>query len=316
MAESLTLSIVVPAYQASETIGTTLASIFASADRLPKHWRLEVLVVDDGSPDGECLQGIVAGFPKARLLKHDTNRGMCAARNTGISASQGTLVTILDADDTFVTDWPERLGHIRAEWPEQAYVCFSACQNVGGQSTVHDPTFSGFLTFDDLLNERHAGEYLPLFRGPYIRSHRYVDLQMRRSCGIVSYLALAREAPFWVTNRVLRIYNDQRHGSVSSDWTDQVKAQEMVRCYRVLLERYGADYAVKAPQTYRTKLLRLALYLKLAGEAEAWSVWTRAAHWRCPKETVGVFLMLLLGRHFTAWAGTCAKRLGAVRRYG
>jgi glycosyltransferase involved in cell wall biosynthesis len=83
------LSIVIPAYDAATTIGATLISVFASAERTA----LDVVVVDDGSNDGAALREALAAYPDVRLIVHEHNRGMCAARNSGIAASRGGLVT-------------------------------------------------------------------------------------------------------------------------------------------------------------------------------------------------------------------------------
>jgi glycosyltransferase involved in cell wall biosynthesis len=316
MRDKLSFSLVIPAYRASETVGATLQSVFSPTVSIPSHWQIEAIVVDDGSPDAEALYEVLKAFPQVRLLRHESNKGMCASRNTGITVSTGDVVTILDADDALVPEWPEIFSRVLKEWPEEANVCFSVCRNPDGRPTVSEPDYTGFLTQDDLLNERNSGEYLPLFRGPYIRNRRYVNLRMRKSCGIVSYLTMAKDGPFWVSSHVLRIYNDRQAGSVSRFWTRPDKARETARCYSALLEKFGDLYAIKAPHLYRTKLLRYAVYLHLAGEEGAWRIWKQAAHWKCLPETVGVFFILLFGCHFCTWAVGYAKKIGVIRRYG
>ena len=128
------ISIVIPAYQASATIGATLSSIFGS--ELPDSWKLEVIVVDDGSPDGEELERVVASFPPVRLLKLASNQGKCAAVNADIRRSEGGFVVILDADDTLVAAWPAAFVRILEAWPEDSALCFSACRTQFGDSTV------------------------------------------------------------------------------------------------------------------------------------------------------------------------------------
>lgn len=315
MGNKIALSFVIPAFHVSKTIGVTLRSIFTSSIVF-HNYHIEVIVVDDGSPDRHELMTVLDGFPNLQLLTHEMNRGMCAARNTGIWASRGDIIAILDADDELVPDWPGVMDRILRDWPKEINVCFSACRNPDGQSTVSEPGFSGLLTLDDLLNEQHSGEYLPLFRGPYIRSRGYVDLRLRKSCGIVSYLVFSQEGPFWITPKVLRIYNDKRAGSVSSEWTNPNKAKETARCYEALFTRFGGLYMTRAPRVYRTKLLRYAVYLRLAGERKAWRVWVQAARWGSLRETLGVLLILILGKGFCAWLTHYAKHYGFIRRYG
>jgi len=310
------LSFVIPAFQASETIRATLRSVFSPIQSSSTSFEIEALVVDDGSRDHDVLAGIVQQFPNARLFRHPVNRGMCASRNTGIHESQGDVVVVLDADDELVLEWPTVLGEILEEWPHHLNVCFSACRTPDGRSTVSDPNFSGMITFEDLLNEYHSGEYLPMFRGAYVRKRKYVDLGLRKSCGILSYLCFAQDAPIWATPKVMRIYKEREGGSVTSNWTTAEKARETVRCYQVLFDRFGDSYKKLAPRTYRTKLLRYAVYLRLAGEKGAWPAWLKSAHWTCMLETLGVFSVLLVGQESAAWIVKHAKRKGLIRQYG
>lgn len=308
------LSVVIPAYNASRTIDVTLRSVYGV--NISGLWSIEVVVIDDGSTDRDALDRTISRYPQTKVITHTINRGMCASRNSGIQQSRGDIVIILDADDELVPEWPAVLRSVVDEWPAEAQVCFSACRTPSGRSTVSDPDFRGFLSEDDLLNERHRGEYLPLFRGRYIRARQYVDIGTRRSCGILSYLTFSREAPLWVTPRVLRIYHDESDGSVSQGWATRTKAREAVRCYGALLERFAAAYRQGAPRVYRTKLLRLAVYRHLAGEPHAWDAWWAGATKRTLPETVATAILLLLSPNWCSRVVTRARQVGLIRRYG
>src|SRR3989339_2285951 len=152
------ISFVIPAYKASETLGETLESIFAAP--LPEGWQLDVRVANDGSPDGPAQEAVARNFPGVTYLSHEPNQGKCAAMNLGISHSQGEVIILLDADDTLVPGWPTHLFAILETWPPDAPICFSACRTQRGDTTVTDPEYTGPLSLDDMLNERHMGEYL------------------------------------------------------------------------------------------------------------------------------------------------------------
>ncbi len=309
------LTFVVPAYNAAGTIGETLASVFNCAP-VTAGWQLEVVVVDDGSLDAAALTSIVSSFGGARLVSLETNQGKLAAVNVGIKASRGDIVVILDADDVLVPHWEGVLLTILRNWPPEVPVCFSACRNPVGDVTCSEPGYEGLLTLQDMLNERYSGEYLPIFRGDYIRARGYVALEGVKACEALSYLTLLQDGPFWISRSVLRIYHDRRAGSLSSNWAHQEKALQMVKCYDALFERFAGAYEKLAPRIWRTKRLRYAVYRRLAGCPGAWRVMAKAAHWECWREVLGAVLILLLGRGFAAILVSTVKRLGFVRRYG
>jgi glycosyltransferase involved in cell wall biosynthesis len=66
----------------------------------------EILVVDDGSTD-DTARFVSEAYPEARLLRQE-NRGVSAARNAGIRASEGELVAFLDSDDEWLPRKLER----------------------------------------------------------------------------------------------------------------------------------------------------------------------------------------------------------------
>ena len=308
------ITFVIPAFNASSSIQRTLDSVFGYSH--PDHWTIEAVVVDDGSADGKALAEVVSNYSGTSLVAHSANRGMCAARNTGITHSRGEFVSILDADDELVPHWPDIFEAIIHECPLSCQVIYAACRNQFGVVTASEPNYQGLLSLDDVLNERHSGEYLPIFRGDYVRSKLYIDLNTRKSCGIVSYINYALDAPFWVSNKVLRIYHEAHAGSVSKGWTSPAKAMETVRCYQTLLEKYGDLYQQRAPRVYRTKLLRLSVYLKLAGLHDAWKTYRCGASLTVWRETLGAATMLLLGAKAAGLIAKTLKKLGMVRRYG
>src|SRR5690242_2547731 len=89
------ISVIIPAFNASATIATTIESV-----QRQTHASLEILVVDDGSADatGAIVAEIASHDKRVRLIRQ-ANRGVAAARNQALSASQGCWIAPVDADD-------------------------------------------------------------------------------------------------------------------------------------------------------------------------------------------------------------------------
>ena len=89
-------TVTIPAFNAEETLRESVAS--ALAQTVPD---LEVLVVDDGSriPAAEALSGL--DDERLRVVRHERNRGLSAARNTALAEVRAPLISQLDADDAW-----------------------------------------------------------------------------------------------------------------------------------------------------------------------------------------------------------------------
>lgn len=88
------VSVCIPAFDEEATIAQVLRRVAA----LP--FRLEIIVVDDGSRDATVaiVSELESELPALRLIRHAANRGKGAAVRTAITASTGDIVFIQDAD--------------------------------------------------------------------------------------------------------------------------------------------------------------------------------------------------------------------------
>jgi glycosyltransferase involved in cell wall biosynthesis len=94
---------VIPAYDEAATVEECLRRV-AALDL-----DAELVVVDDGSRDGTAEALGRSEVPGLRVLTHDANRGKGAAVRTGIAATTGSIVLILDADLEYDPDDIPRL---------------------------------------------------------------------------------------------------------------------------------------------------------------------------------------------------------------
>jgi glycosyltransferase involved in cell wall biosynthesis len=109
--ETHQLSLIVPAYNEAQTIGTVLERIF---EYLPDVH--EVVVVDDASADRtpEICHDFSTREPRVKLLRHKVNMGKTAALQTGFAACTGSIVVVQDADLEYdPREIPDLIGPIK-----------------------------------------------------------------------------------------------------------------------------------------------------------------------------------------------------------
>lgn len=99
-------TVVIAAHNEEALVGAAVRSVQMQTRR---DW--EAVVVDDGSTDrtAERVSAIAAEDSRIRLVTHE-NRGLSAARNTGIELARSEFVSFLDADDLWLPRYLEMLG--------------------------------------------------------------------------------------------------------------------------------------------------------------------------------------------------------------
>lgn len=111
------VSVVIPSFNRAHCIEACVRSVLAQTFR-----DLEVIVVDDASKDDTAQRLAAIEDPRVRYLRHETNRGGAAARNTGIQASLAEYVAFLDSDDQWAPEKLERqLRHLEAKGSEYGF---------------------------------------------------------------------------------------------------------------------------------------------------------------------------------------------------
>ncbi len=99
------VSIIVPVYRVESYLPRTVDSLLGQT-----HENVEVILVDDGSPDG--CGGICDEYALRDgrvVVIHQENAGVSAARNAGLDAAGGDWVAFCDGDDWFEPDMVEKL---------------------------------------------------------------------------------------------------------------------------------------------------------------------------------------------------------------
>jgi glycosyltransferase involved in cell wall biosynthesis len=140
------LTVYIPCYNAAEYLEKSIGSLLGQT-RPPD----EILIIDDGSTDKSVE--IASSFP-VKVVRHERNEGLAAARNTAFRNASHELVGAIDADVYPNKDWLEqllrpfsdpqvvgtggRLIEAFRETPADAWRALQLCQDLGEQRIVID----------------------------------------------------------------------------------------------------------------------------------------------------------------------------------
>lgn len=166
LAHAPSFSMVIPAYQAAQTIGRAIES--ALSQTLPAR---EVIVVDDGSTDE--LDEALEPFRGQITLLRKENGGGASAHNTGDAAAVGDYVVTLDADDAFDARRLEALAALAVARPDLDIITTDATFVVDGKAS------GSFLASNPFaVEDQRAAILRSCFVGgwPAVRRSRLADI--------------------------------------------------------------------------------------------------------------------------------------------
>jgi GT2 family glycosyltransferase len=242
------ISVVLCSYNGERYIDESLSAL----ERLdyPKY---EVIVVDDGSTDATAE--IAARHP-VRLIRTE-NRGLSAARNTGLTAAVGEIVAFIDDDAYPDCDWLKRLA---TAFRDGQYV------GVGGPNIPppHDSLFAQCVAHAPggpihvLLSDREA-EHIPgcnmAFRKAQLVEIRGFDPQLRVAGDDVDVCWRLQEQGWKLGFSPTATVFHHRRDTLRGYWKQQVgygKAEAILE--RKWPDKYNAaGYVTWAGRIYNTK---------------------------------------------------------------
>lgn len=139
------ISVIIPVYKVEPYLDACVASVAAQTFS-----DLEILLVDDGSPDGcpALCDAWAQKDPRVRVI-HRENGGLSAARNTGIDAATGQFLAFVDSDDLLETDTLRRAYEAQRQH-DADLVIFNLVYVDEHNTPLPAPDFTGFR--DEVLD--------------------------------------------------------------------------------------------------------------------------------------------------------------------
>lgn len=109
------VSIIIPVYNVAPYVEWCLQSVLEQT-----HHQLEIIVVNDASTDNsmDIARRVISRYNRpVRMIEHTLNKGLGAARNSGIDVATGEYIMFLDSDDWMDKDYIEQLAGVVATSP-------------------------------------------------------------------------------------------------------------------------------------------------------------------------------------------------------
>ncbi|MBK4732785.1 glycosyltransferase [Oxynema sp. CENA135] len=223
------ISVIIPAYNAENTIQETLKSVFKQT-----FTDFEVIVIDDGSQDAtvELISNI--NDPRFRFFSY-SNSGQGASRNRGLSHANGEYIAFLDADDLWTYDKLEaQLAALQAHPEAGVAYSWSDCIDEnseflrrGGHLTVNGNVYTNLLLVNFLENGSN-----PLIRRSAIDEVGDFDESLPPAEDWDLYLRLAARYSFVAVDRPQVLYRvSDRSMSANVKKLEKVSLQVLDRAF-------------------------------------------------------------------------------------
>lgn len=163
------VSIIVPVYKTKEYLDQCVQSI-----RRQSYTKLEIILVDDGSPD-ECptLCDEYAAQDKRIWVIHKENGGLSSAREVGIQSASGNYIMIVDSDDWIEPDTVERCIEV-AQHNNADCVMFGYIREYPSKS-IKTQLFNSDFSYEETHTEKKIHRRIVGLVGDELREPQRID---------------------------------------------------------------------------------------------------------------------------------------------
>lgn len=149
------VSVLVPVYNVSKFIEQCLRTLFGQT-----YDNIQYIFVNDCTPDQsiEIIQKVLNEYPQrkehVKIINHDKNRGLAAARNTGIENAEGEYILHVDSDDYIELDMVEIMFKKAKEEDADIVVCDFNIKWKKTHKIAHQHFFCKNQYLQDILNTK------------------------------------------------------------------------------------------------------------------------------------------------------------------
>jgi glycosyltransferase involved in cell wall biosynthesis len=213
---------VIPCYNQAHFLAEAIESVKAQTFR-----DVEVLVVDDGSTDD--IGTVLDAFPWVRSIRQE-NRGLAAARNTGIAHSRGDFLIFLDADDRLLPHAAETGARLLMADPSLGFVAGHSrfITGAGVPLPTQQPVRGSENAYLSLLRRNSIrNPAIVMFRRRVLAPAGGFDSRVDACADYAIYLRISRDHPVGFHSAVVAEYRKHGH-NMSNDAALMLRQLQLV----------------------------------------------------------------------------------------
>lgn len=273
--EKMTVAVIIPTFNYAHFLADAIKSVLAQTRRAD-----EIIVVDDGSTDDPAA--VVAQFQAVRIIRQK-NRGLSAARNTGLWNSKASHVVFLDADDRLLPHALEAGLKCVASHPGCALV-YGGCNFIAENGDSWSRTAKPIIEHASVAFLRYPidGIMTVVFQRDCLLAINGFDETLRTFEDRDIYLRLAQRYPVASHSTIVAEY--RKHGqAMSTDYVEMLKGGLLVLDLNEA--RISTDPAARSAAREGRRNLQNYYVSQMLNAA--------AAHWRAHHD-IGILLRNLI----------------------
>ena len=222
---------------------------------------LEIIVVEDGTKSGlaEWIEELAA--ENIRYVRHDKNRGLAAARNTGLEMANGVYIAYLDDDDEWLpSKLTRQVAHLQeaGDAPDVVYCGAEVVSSDGKFINKLVPRLQGNIRKAIEQNGLHTIPSSCLFRREALAQMGGHDEDMFSHVDHDIWLTMARENYFavYVDECLVRVYQHPNK-RMTSDGRTRIRATDIFcrKWLPYLVDWYGDKDARRYCARFRARVM-------------------------------------------------------------
>lgn len=256
--ESPFVSVVIPVYGVEKYIEKCLESCFSNTIAE----QCEFLIINDCSPDKsiELATKMIKKYPNitVKIISHEKNKGLAAARNTGLKYATGKYIINVDSDDWVDNIYLEKLYTKAEENHSDIVICnlYKELENKQELIELNMPASKEFV--EALLEESLPGWlHIKMFRLDFLRENNITWIDGVNMCEdlILSVKAFSQTKRISFVDEALYHYNNTNLTSLSSKLSEN-KANQLITAVKEI-ESYLDD------EKYNKSIINLKCRIKV-----------------------------------------------------